>query len=234
MMDRILQLYKELGNVFAKESARLRETNQQHPTQGPGMMPGSLKRERPDHATPEPMNKRRDTGEHKTPMLPPSTPASMGRGFPPGVGNIAPSTPQMVANSPSIPSQGFPPMNSTQAEMQRRAAQLQMRNQQATPQRPTQSSPNQMQPPPVPGPGPSMGPGQINSNNPQVQAIVAQFGQSGLRALHALQNPTSVPVIQQIIKNMPTFPSLPLQQQVQTLLRYTVRLLVIHLVSKSF
>ncbi|KZV61800.1 hypothetical protein PENSPDRAFT_274112 [Peniophora sp. CONT] len=217
-MDRILQLYKELGAAFAKDIARMRESAHHPPAQGPPMIPGSLKRERPEHATPEPMNKRRDTGEHKTPMLPPSTPASMGRGFPPGVGG-APSTPQMAASSPSIPSQGFP-MNTTQAEMQRRAAQLQMRGQQqAAAQRPTQTSPHQMQPPPVPGPGPSAG-GNINAGNPVVQQVVAQFGQNGLRVLQMLQTPNQ-PIIQQILKNYPQFPTLPLGQQVQAVLRFT-------------
>lgn len=224
-----MQIYHELPFIFARDIARSQQ--QSHPSQpqiSTTVPPGaSLKRDRPvDHTTPEPTMKRRDTGDHKTPMLPPSTPASAVRGFP----NTA-ATPQ-THSSPSIPSQGFNP-NAAAMEARNRAQQLQMRQQMQLQQAslqaqqanrqasPPQMQPPQMQPPQMPGMGPVPVPAQQPQQPQHIQQLLQMYGQQGLRMFQILQTPQH-PFVQQMIKAVPNFASMSIQQQMERMLQMQV------------
>ena len=211
--EAVRQLYAAMPTVFARDIARAK--GQLIPPQS---MP-TLKRERPMDG-PELAMKRRDTGESKA-----ST------GMPP------PATPSLVPKSVPISTQSFPggipqgamPDRARMAQMRQQQAQLQAQSPPA--QQPhastgvRQMSPAQSSNAGVGiGVGASAGVGQPQGQ-PQVQGqgqaaamqqVVNSFGQQGLAFIQQLQDPNSA-FVKYMVEQIPSFMTLPLQQQLESM-----------------
>ncbi len=221
-MDRVIQLYNELPNLFAKDIAR---RQQSHAAQHlPGQTPSpALKRDRSDDSS-DPTNKRRDTGDTKMAPTPVSSNSS------PHQPSVLPSAP--ISAPHNVPLHGVPPSNasmpppsvhsmpgvgSNDAQIAAsRARQLQMR--QALQQQQLGDGNRQMSPPGVQQPG-MQGTGLAGPSTPQQQqqaqlSAIASMGPAAIQAYQILQSP-SHPIVQYLNQNIPSFSSLPLQQQLQ-------------------
>lgn len=211
--EAVRQLYAAMPTVFPRDIARAK---------GHSIPPQSmvtLKRERPTDK-PEVSIKRRDTGESKasTGMPPPSTPS------------LAPkSVPISTQPFPGGVPQGAMPDRTRMAQMRQQQAQLQA---QAPPvQQPHVSTGvRQMSPPQSSSAGVGIGigasagagqsqgqsQGQGQSQAAAMQQIVNQFGQQGLAFIQQLQDPTS-PFVKYMVDQIPSFMTLPLQQQLESM-----------------
>ncbi|KAF5371942.1 hypothetical protein D9615_008087 [Tricholomella constricta] len=228
-MERIQQLYADLPSIFAKEIARRHQM---------GVIPtlpnSTLKRDRPDEAAGDTAVKRRNTGDSKPPLSTTMPP-------PPSIPNAAPMTQFSLpmANGAAHPHTASPQLSEAQiaslnpgllsnpadaqlaASHRERARQAQIRAAQ-------QQAARQMSPPQ------GQGQGQLvpTSSNPNVN-VNAAAGPSNLggggggrgmpdanvqqQLFRILQTPNH-PFIQYMMRMVPGFETLPLQQQMQKML----------------
>ena len=226
-MERILQIYRDLPTIFAKEIARRQQ-------QG---MNGNSKRERTEEPGPDNLHKRRDTGETKAPATPFATP-SAGPSTPHPPSQPMQPVPNPMANlsagpvprmgSPSMPPPPVPPgaMGGNEAQLAAmRARQQQMR---AAAMQQQHVDGRQMSPPSgMPG-GMGMGNGMGNMPNvagpssmpnmpqltPQQMAALQAMGPQAVQNFQALQTPGH-PFVQYLTQQIPGFMQLPLQERLQ-------------------
>ncbi|KAJ7590725.1 hypothetical protein C8J56DRAFT_1134341 [Mycena floridula] len=220
-MERIQAIYAQLPILFAKQIERRQAALASIPVSPTSILPSGLKRERTEELLLDSMNKRRDTGESKSAMLPPPIPqahtsvsppnSSMQFPMPNGVmsNGIAPSTPPMVdpmLSNPMNPAMGI---------------------ERHTPVRPVQPQPpmpqrtpsnRQMSPPSSMGPGnmqnPVNGLGMSPPNIPQQPTPSQQLQQQ----LFAILNNPNHQFLQYMLKTVPGFATLPVQQQMQRMM----------------
>lgn len=264
-MDRIHQIYAELPSIFAKEIAR-RRTHNIVPTPAPSMsmsplpptsninpnLNPNLKRDREELPTELSMAmKRRNTGESKGMMPPPSMPhtpnahpqtqfnqlpMSMSSG---GSGGIVPAhhaSPRLAELNPAHPSLGM--MNTTEAQL---AASSRDRARQAQIQAAQQAQRPRMSPPGMAGAhmSPAMGSAalpqpmqqggrqMINSGNaaagPSNLGVGNPVAATNTNALlQVLQTPNH-PFLQYMIKMVPGFQGFPPAVQMQKMMQAQVR-----------
>ncbi|TBU61264.1 hypothetical protein BD310DRAFT_946699 [Dichomitus squalens] len=218
-MERIVQIYRELPTVFAKEIARRQQ-------QG---MNGNAKRERTEEPGPDNLHKRRDTGETKAPTTPfitpgPSTPHPPSQPMQPVMNPMAnlSAGPVPRMGSPAMPPPPVPPgaMGANEAQLAAMRARQQMRM--AAMQQ--QPDGRQMSPP-----SGMMGMGMGSMQNvagpssmanvpqqltPQQMAALQAMGPQAVQNFQALQTPGH-PFVQYLTQQMPGFPQLPLQEKLQ-------------------
>jgi hypothetical protein len=194
-MERIQQLYADLPSIFAGDIARIQQQQTIVPPKAPSLPPSipvnpSLKRERADDVDANPANKRRDTGESKSPpMRPPTVPPTLpmmnnspvSANFPMsnsnsmGIGNMSQAS-QMVPAPIAPPSllHGMPSNPPTEAQIaaahRERARQLQIqqavRQQQQQHLQQQQQNARQMSPPSAQGTSQLPGQGQPQHAGP--------------------------------------------------------------------
>lgn len=212
-MERIKQLYADLPTMFAREIARRQQSIPSKPPSLPPSTPvnPSLKRDRPEEIETNIANKRRDTGESKSPpMRPPTvppTPSMMGSpmtaSFPMSnsptmnpMGNMThPPQPPMGMPSiapPSLP-QGMPSGGSaTEAQIaaaqRERARQMQIQQarqqqQQQLQQQQQQLNARQMSPPSIPSS--AQMPGQSQPQNLAGPSNMSNINMSSPAAINA-------------------------------------------------
>ena len=211
--EAVRQLYAAMPTIFARDIARAK--GQLIPPQS---IP-TLKRERPTDG-PELAIKRRDTGESKA-----------GTGMPP------PATPSLASKSVPISTQSFPggvpqgamPDRIRMAQMRQQQAQLQA--QALSAQQPHVSTGvRQMSPPQSSNAGVGIGvsagasvgqsqgqpQGQGQGQTAAMQQVVNNFGQQGLAFIQQLQDPNSA-FVKYMVEQIPSFMTLPLQQQLESM-----------------
>ncbi|RDX52942.1 hypothetical protein OH76DRAFT_1343952 [Lentinus brumalis] len=212
-MPRILQIYRELPTIFAKQLARRQQV---------GALNGNAKRERAEEAGQDGTHKRRDTGETKV-QIPGSFPT-------PGAGPSTPHPPSQILGAPGmsagpVPRLGSPSMppppvpsgalNEAQLAAARARQAAQMRQIQAHQQHVDNA--RQMSPPSgmpmnnVAGPS-SMS--NIPNLNPQQMAVLTSMGPQAVQAFQLLQTPNH-PFVQFLLQQIPGFMQLPLQDKLQ-------------------
>lgn len=222
-MPRILQIYRELPTVFAKQLARRQQA---------GTLNGNAKRERTEEPGQDGMHKRRDTGESKgqvpgtfpTPGAGPSTPHPPSQ-MPGATGMSAGPVPRM--GSPSMPPPPVPPgaLNEAQLAAARARQQAQIRQMQAQQQH--ADGVRQMSPPSgmmnnVAGPS-SMP--SIPNLNPQQMAMLSSMGPQAVQNFQMLQQNPPHPFVQFLMQQIPGFMQLPLQDKLQKMAMAQVGLL---------
>ena len=216
-MERILQLYRGLPTLFAKQIAR-----RQSAAAG-GVMNGNAKRERPDELGVDGMHKRRDTGETKA-----STPSAMST---PGAGPSTPHLPSqpmqqvsgvgagpnagMRMGSPSMPPPPVPPsaMGGTPEQLAARARQVQLRQAMAAQQQlgdgGRQMSPSTS----MGGMGmPNMQNGVDASGMPNMQQMSSN---PSMQQIWQILNTPNHPIMQFLMQNVPNFMQLSPQEKMQ-------------------
>lgn len=230
-ITRIQQIYAELPTLFSKDIERRQQMlAQQH---NAASAPNNLKRDRPEDSLGDMMNKRRDTGESKGMMRPPSGPPSANQNpFPMTNGAQLQPTSSLPISDPSLATApGLANINAAETaaanrerarQAQIRAAQLQQQQQQQQQQAVRQMSPPSSTPvPPNPMQQPQQmmqnavpGPSNLsaNGNNP-LASMPPQYQQ----AYNILQNPQH-PFMQYMIRNVPNFMQMPMQQQMQRMI----------------
>ncbi|KAI0751210.1 hypothetical protein C8Q80DRAFT_1268487 [Daedaleopsis nitida] len=224
-MDRILHLYKELPNIFAKEIARRQQS---------GLVNGNVKRERTEEPGQEGMHKRRDTGETKmqapgpfaTPGAGPSTPhpPSQPMQSVPGANATLSlsSGPVPRMGSPSMPPPPVPPgamPNEAQLVAARRQAQIRAMQQQqhadgSRQMSPPSGMPSGMSMPNVAGPSSMPNMPQLT---PQQMAMLSNMGPNAVQHFQILQTPNH-PFLQLMLSQVPGFAQLPLQEKLQKMM----------------
>ena len=221
-MDRILQLYRELPNIFAKEIARRQQA---------GLVNGNAKRERTEEPGQDGMHKRRDTGETKaqvpgsfaTPGAGPSTPHPPSQPMQqvPGANMSAGPVPRI--GSPAMPPPPVPP-GAMAGDVQlaaARARQAQMRGM------PSGEGSRQMSPPSGLSSGMSMpnvaGPSSMPGMSQLTPAQMNQLGPQAMQHLQILQNPNH-PFVQFLCQQVPGFMQLPVPERLQKMMIAQVRL----------
>ncbi len=230
-ITRIQQIYAELPTLFSKDIERRQQMLAQQ--QNAASAPNNLKRDRPEDSLGDMMNKRRDTGESKGMMRPPSGPPSANQNpFPMTNGAQLQPTPSLPISDPSLATApGLANINAAETaaanrerarQAQIRAAQLQQQQQQQQQQAVRQMSPPSSTPvPPNPMQQPQQmmqnavpGPSNLsaNGNNP-LASMPPQYQQ----AYSILQNPQH-PFMQYMIRNVPNFMQMPMQQQMQRMI----------------
>ncbi|KAI0722019.1 hypothetical protein C8T65DRAFT_172759 [Cerioporus squamosus] len=214
-MPRILQIYRELPAIFAKQLARRQQA---------GALNGNAKRERTEEPGHDGLHKRRDTGETKA-QIPGSFP-TLGAG---------PSTPHPPSQLPSagsmsagpVPRMGSPSMppppvpsgalNEAQIAAARARQAAQMRQMQA--QQHAEGA-RQMSPPAGMSmnnvAGPSSMP-NVPNLNPQQMAVLTSMGPQAVHAFQTLQTPNH-PFVQFLMQQVPGFMQLPLQDKLQKMI----------------
>ncbi|KAH7888162.1 hypothetical protein F5I97DRAFT_1926547 [Phlebopus sp. FC_14] len=233
-MDRIHHLYADLPTIFAKEIARRQLNNSQHasPTAPSAMPNGTLKRNRPDDG-PDLASKRQNIGDNKLQsMQPPAVPSislsGAGSRTSPSSSFATPNTNFAVPNShgmpqsPRVSSPAMPPPSgapslpfgateaSIAASSRARAREMQMQQLRQTPHMPQMQNARHMTPSST-SPQTPQGVGGVPGG--QQQSAIAPSPQ---QLMQILQNPAH-PLMQYMIQQMPSFTSLPPQQQMQKL-----------------
>ncbi len=234
-MERVLQLYKELPNIFAKELARRNQTR---------IVNGNAKRERTEEAGQEGMHKRRDTGETKaqlpvslaSPGAGPSTPhpPSQTMQHVPGASQSmnlsAGPVPRM--SSPSMPPPPVPPgvmpndahaqfvdARARQAQQMRAMAQQQQLGDGSRQMSPSSGSPSGMSMQNVAGPS-------SIPNMPQVNpGLMQQLQNMGPQAVHnyqILQTPNH-PFVNFLVQQVPGFTQMSLHEKLMKMSAAQVR-----------
>jgi len=209
--EAVRQLYAAMPTVFARDIARAK--GQLIPPQS---MP-TLKRERPTDG-PELAIKRRDTGESKasTGMPPPATPSLTSK-----------SVPISTQSFPGGMPQGVMPDRTRMAQMRQQQAQLQAQAP-AAQQPHVSTGARQMSPPQGSNAGVGIGvgagvgqsqgqpQGQGHGQTAAMQQVVNNFGPQGLAFIQQLQDPNSA-FVKYMVEQIPSFMTLPLQQQLESM-----------------
>lgn len=243
---RIQQVYSEFPTMFAKELARRQQLGLSvTPLPIMGHPNPNLKRDRPEEAPSDMMNKRRHIGENKAQsmMMPP--PASLPMTSPvthpttnqfslpingAGTSVMSQQPPQLTdsAMAPSTLPAGL--MNTQDAQL---AASNRERMRQAQIRAAQQNAARQMSPPSGPGPGMNAGQPQLTGHGmPMPNNVNAAAGPSNLstaansnpnvqQCLQLLQQPNHA-FIAYMNRLVPNFQGLPVQLQVQKMLQAQV------------
>lgn len=231
-MGRIYQLYATLPTIFANDVIR-RNQSEGSPATARSVSPSiSLKRDRTEEAPVDLVHKRRDTGESKMGMTPPSLlshqapfpsitpsispPAAIYQGHPPS--NSMPPPSQIPSMSPPAPdprrqNQAMrppPPQHLSQPNIQQLPTQI-------SPSNSSHSGITGSMPPNISGPPQS----PSNGTTPQAAALNS-LGPMANQYYQILQNP-SHPMVQYLINSIPGFQSLPLNVQIGKLHQMQVR-----------
>ncbi|KAI0773731.1 hypothetical protein C8Q74DRAFT_1368292 [Fomes fomentarius] len=219
-MERVLQLYKELPNIFAKELARRNQTG------------GNAKRERTEEAGQEGMHKRRDTGETKAQLPislaspgagpstphPPSQPMQHVPGAHQSMTLSAGPVPRM--SSPSMPPPPVPPgvmpndaqyaaVRARQAQQMRAMAQQQQLGDGSRQMSPSSGLPSGMSMQNVAGPSSLPNIPQVN---PGLMQQLQNMGPHAVQNYQILQTPNH-PFVNFLVQQVPGFAQMSLHEK---------------------